>query len=155
MKWPWVSRLIAEALERDLKQAKEAYNAASVAANMNRALESSNREAAARAIASAESLSRELEQAKAVVEAWKAHAERADARFDALWNKYLEATRPKEPKATVVGRYQTDEQVVRVVEDGFVEKLKAELVAKGTPDVLALAEARRIRKETSQYGVNQ
>lgn len=122
---------------------------------MNRALESSNREAAARAIASAESLSRELEQAKAVVEAWKAHAERADARFDALWNKYLEATRPKEPKATVVGRYQTDEQVVRVVEDGFVEKLKAELVAKGTPDVLALAEARRIRKETSQYGVNQ
>lgn len=102
-----------------------------------------------------QAIGRELEQAKGAVEAWKSHAERSDARFDALWNKYMEATRPKEPKATVVGRYQTDEQVVRVVEDGFVEKLKAELVAKGTPDVLALAEARRIRKETSQYGVNQ
>lgn len=89
------------------------------------------------------------------MEAWKAHAERADARFDALWNKYLEVTRPKEPKAQVVGRYQTDEQVVRVVEDGFVEKLRAELRAKGVPDPLAQAEAERIRKQTTQYGVAQ
>lgn len=89
------------------------------------------------------------------MEAWKSHAERADARFDALWQQYLEATKPKEPKAQVVGRYKTDEQMVRVVEDGFVEKLKAELRAKGVPEAVAGAEAQRIRRETTQYGVHQ
>lgn len=134
MKWPWVYRDKYESMH-------EAFIAES--------------DLTARLRSSIEAMERMLAGAEGRAKAYQAHAERADARFDALWNKYLEATRPKEPKATVVGRYQTDEQVVRVVEDGFVEKLKAELVAKGTPDVLALAEARRIRKETSQYGVNQ
>ena len=69
--------------------------------------------------------------------------------------QFIEAMKPKEPKATVVGRYQTDEQAVRVVEDGFVEKLKAELRAKGVPDAVAGQEAQRIRRETTQYGVAQ
>ena len=86
------------------------------------------------------------------MEAWQAHAERAAARFDALWQKYLDATRPPEPKAVVAQTYRSDEQAVRVVEDGFVKKLAADLKAKGIPDAVAQMEATRIRRETTRVG---
>lgn len=89
---------------------------------------------------------------RSTAEAWQAHAERADARFDALWQKYLDATRPPEPKAVVAQTYRSDEQAVRVVEDGFVKKLAADLKAKGIPDAVAQMEATRIRRETTRVG---
>lgn len=134
MKWPWVGSDKYESMH-------EAFIAEC--------------DLTARLRISVEAMERALAGAEGKARAYQEHAERADARFDALWQQYLEATRPKEPKAQVVGRYKTDEQVVRVVEDGFVEKLKAELRAKGIPDPLAQAEAERIRKQTTQYGVAQ
>ena len=131
MKWPWVSRTQYDALH-------DAFTA------------ETERSAGLRA--SVEHMERALANADGRARAYQDHAERADARFDALWQKYLEATRPPEPKAVVAQTYRSDEQAVRVVEDGFVKKLAADLKAKGIPDAVAQMEATRIRRETTRVG---
>lgn len=68
---------------------------------------------------------------------------------DWLRAEHARLTAPKEPKAVVVERSRTDAQAVRVVEDGFVNRVKAHLTSHGLPDAIADAEATRIRRETT------
>lgn len=89
---------------------------------------------------------------RGTMEAWQAHAERADARFDALWQRYVEVTAPKAPKPPVMmpGHSASDEQVVKQAEDGFVRRLAEDFQRQGIPTGDAIREANRIRRSMTE-----